>query len=101
MDLVEVGRTWLTLDFVFSIKAQVADSEGLGGKISEEDKKTILAAVKEKTEWLEDHPNAEAEDYEDQLSEIQAVIGPISAKLYGGGAPGGGDDQVPFSHDEL
>jgi len=72
----------------------------MGGKISDEDKKTILAAVKEKTDWLEDHPNAEAEDYEDQLSEIQATVGPISAKLYGG-AGGAGEEDVPFSHDEL
>ncbi|KAK1925850.1 heat shock protein 70 family [Papiliotrema laurentii] len=87
-------------NFVFSIKGQINDAEGLGGKISEDDKQTILAAVKEKTEWLEEHPSAEAEDYEDQLSEIQAIVGPISAKLYGGGAPGG-DDEIPFSHDEL
>ncbi|NXD32256.1 BIP protein, partial [Spelaeornis formosus] len=86
-------------NFVFSIKGQINDAEGLGGKISEDDKQTILAAVKEKTEWLEEHPSAEAEDYEDQLSEIQAIVGPISAKLYGGGAPGG-DDEIPFSHDE-
>lgn len=89
----------LTVDFVFSLKSQVNDPEGMGGKISEDDKKTILDAVKEKTEWLEDHPNAEAEDYEDQLSEIQAIVGPISSKMYGGGA--GGDEQAPFSHDEL
>jgi heat shock protein 5 len=59
-------------DFVFSLKGQVNDPEGMGGKISEDDKATILAAVKEKTEWLEDHPEAEAEE---QLSEIQAIVG--------------------------
>jgi len=52
----------------------VNDPEGMGGKISEEDKETILAAVKEKTEWLEEHPNVEAEDYEDQLSEFQSIV---------------------------
>lgn len=72
----------------------------MGGKISEDDKETILAAVKEKTEWLEEYPNAEAEDYEEQLAEIQATVGPISAKMYGG-AGGAPDDEVPFSHDEL
>lgn len=91
-------RLGLTADFVFSLKSQVNDPEGMGGKITEDDKKSILEAIKEKTEWLEEHPNAEAEDYEDQLSEIQAIVGPISSKMYGGA---GGDDQVPFSHDEL
>ena len=47
----------------------------MGGKISAEEKETILAAVKEKSEWLEEHPNAEAEDYEEQLSELQATVG--------------------------
>lgn len=73
----------------------------MGGKLSSDDKETILEAVKEKSEWLEENPEAEAEDYEDQLSELQATVGPITAKLYSGGAGGGDNDQVPFSHDEL
>ena len=109
----------LSVDFVFSLKSQVNDPEGMGGKITDDDKETLLAAVKEKTEWLEENPQAEAEDYEDQLSELQRIAGvsitpashretylstsqPISAKLYGaGGAGGPSDDEVPFSHDEL
>ena len=86
-------------NFVFSLKNQVGDAEGMGGKLSSDDKETILEAIKEKTTWLEENPDAEAEDYEDQLSELQATVGPITAKLYSGGA--GGDDDVPYSHDEL
>lgn len=47
----------------------------MGGKISSDDKETILAAIKEKTEWLEEHQDVEAEDYEDQLAELQAAVG--------------------------
>ena len=61
-------------DFVFSLKSQVNDAEGLGGKLSEDDKETILAAVKEKTEWMDEHQQAEAEDYEEQLSELQSIV---------------------------
>ena len=46
----------------------------MGGKISEEDKETILAAIKEKSDWLEENPDAEADDYEEQLSAFQAVV---------------------------
>ncbi|WWC88634.1 chaperone DnaK [Kwoniella dendrophila CBS 6074] len=89
-------------NFVYSMKAQVADKEGLGGKLSDEDKETINAALKEKTEWLEENPTAEAEDYDEQLSELQAAVAPITAKLYGGaGGSSYDDDQQPFSHDEL
>jgi hypothetical protein len=31
--------------------------------------------LKEKTTWLEENPEAEAEDYEDQLSELQSTVG--------------------------
>ncbi len=53
----------------------MADQEGMGGKISDADKKTVLAAIKEKQDWLEENPEAEVEDFEEQLSEIQAIVG--------------------------
>ena len=65
----------LISDFVFSLKNQVGDAEGLGGKLSKDDKESILDALKEKTSWLEENPEAEAEDYEDQLSELQSTVG--------------------------
>lgn len=46
----------------------------MGGKISADDKETILAAVKEVTDWLDENPSAEAEDYEDKLSELQSKV---------------------------
>jgi heat shock protein 5 len=46
----------------------------MGGKLSADDKETILGAVKEATEWLDENPSAEAEDYEDKLSELQAKV---------------------------
>ncbi|KAK4689704.1 endoplasmic reticulum chaperone BiP, partial [Tremellales sp. Uapishka_1] len=84
-------------NFVFSLKSQMADQEGMGGKLSSDDKKTILAAIKEKTDWIEENPEAEAEDFEEQLSDIQSTVGPITAKLY----QGAGGDEMPFNHDEL
>jgi len=89
-------------NFAFSLKSQVADTEGMGGKLTADDKETILGAVKEATEWLDENPSAEAEDYEDKLSELQAKVAPITSKLYSGAGGAGGDEQMPFgSHDEL
>ncbi|ODO00221.1 chaperone DnaK [Cryptococcus amylolentus CBS 6273] len=88
-------------NFIFSLKSQVGDAEGLGGKLSEDDKDTVLSAIKEKTEWLEEHPQAEAEDYEEQLSELQATVAPITSNLYSGGGSAY-DEEMPFGgHDEL
>ena len=91
--------------FVYSLKSQLGDQEGLGGKIDDDDKKTILDAVKETTEWIEEYgQSATAEDLEEKLSEVQNIVNPITSKLYAGNDYASGDDyeQEPFhSHDEL
>ncbi|KAK7440063.1 ATPase with role in protein import into the ER [Stygiomarasmius scandens] len=90
--------------FVYGLRTQVNDEEGMGGKISDEDKKTILATIKEATEWIDDNSqSASVEDLEEKLAEIQGVVNPITAKLYsGGGSSYDDDDDEPMrDHDEL
>jgi len=54
--------------FIFSLKSQVGDQEGLGGKLSEEDKKTILATIKETGDWIDEKgTGASAEELEEKL----------------------------------
>ncbi|KAH8115097.1 hypothetical protein DFH11DRAFT_1508362, partial [Phellopilus nigrolimitatus] len=81
---------------------------GLGEKLEDDDKKALLAAVKEATEWVDaEGATAALEELEEKLQEVQSIITPITSKLYSGGggdyAPGSDDDdQEPFrSHDEL
>jgi len=86
-------------NYAFSLKNQVNDEEGLGGKLDEEDKETLIDAIKETTEWLEENGStATAEDFEEQKEKLSNVAYPITSKLYSGA--GGGDDE-PSSHDEL
>ncbi|KAG0707143.1 heat shock protein 70 family [Suillus ampliporus] len=90
--------------FVYGLKSQLGDQTGLGGKIDDDDKKTILAAIKEATEWIDDNgQSATTEDFEEKLSEIQSVVSPITSKLYseGGGASEPEDDASYYDHDEL
>jgi heat shock protein 5 len=94
--------------FVYGLKTQIGDQDGLGGKIGDEDRKTLLALTKETTEWIDSEgQTASAESLEEKLAEVQAVVNPITSKLYqdagpGGYGPGEGDEQEPFrSHDEL
>ncbi|KAF7508650.1 hypothetical protein GJ744_009042 [Endocarpon pusillum] len=91
-------------NYAFSLKNQVNDAEGLGGKIDEEDKETILEAVKEANDWLEENAaTATSEDFEEQKEKLSNVAYPITSKLYSGGAggmPDYGDDE-PSGHDEL
>ncbi|RMD43432.1 hypothetical protein DV735_g1780, partial [Chaetothyriales sp. CBS 134920] len=92
-------------NYAFSLKNQVNDEDGLGGKIDEDDKETLLEAVKEAQDWLEENAStAEKEDFDEQREKLSSVAYPITSKLYGGagGAPDyGDDDDEPNLHDEL
>ncbi|KAJ5267156.1 Endoplasmic reticulum chaperone BiP [Penicillium angulare] len=87
-------------NYAFSLKNQVNDDEGLGGQVDEDDKQTILDAVKETIDWLEDNAaTATAEDFEEQKEQLSSVAYPITSKLYGSAPPP--EDDEPVDHDEL
>jgi len=57
--------------FVYGLKNQINDSEGLGAKLDDDDKKTILDAVKEATEWIDENgSSASVEDLEEKLAGV-------------------------------
>jgi heat shock protein 5 len=88
-------------NYAFSLKNQVNDENGLGGQIDEDDKQSILDAVKEVNDWLEDNAaTATMEDFEEQKEQLSGVAYPITSKLYGSAAPNEDDDE-PLDHDEL
>ncbi|KAI9691147.1 MAG: ATPase with role in protein import into the ER [Bathelium mastoideum] len=94
-------------NYAFSLKNQVNDEEGMGGKIDEDDKETILEAVKEAQDWLsENAESATTEDFNEQKEKLSGVAYPITSKMYGGAGGAGGmpdydnDDDVP-EHGEL
>merc|ERR1712136_590051 len=78
--------------YAYSLKRQVEDKEQLGGKISDEDK--------EKLDWLKDHEESSAEEFDAQKKEIEEVANPIVAKLYGN-APPSEEEPAPDHGDEL
>ena len=60
-----------------------------------------MATIKEATEWVESNgQTAMSEALDEKLSPVQAIVQPITSKLYEGGAGGGGGSSPP-SHDEL
>lgn len=93
-------------NYVFSLKGQANDEEGLGGKIDAEEKETLLEAVKEASDWLEENgAEATSEDFDEQKEKLSNVAYPITSKLYSGGAPGEApepeDEAEDAGHDEL
>ena len=95
-------------NYVYSMKNTLGDGEkGVADKIGDDDKETIEKALEEVNEWLDDNQDAEKEDFEEKLKEVQDTCSPIISKVYqeSGGAPGGGgdfggDDDLD-GHDEL
>lgn len=88
-------------NYAFSLKNQVSNEEGLGGQIDEDDKQTILDAVKEVHDWLDENgASATTEDFEEQKEQLSNVAYPITSKLYGS-AGAADEDEEPVGHDEL
>merc|ERR1712060_273642 len=88
-------------NYVYSMKNTLSDPEkGVADKISDDDKDTVEKALEEVNEWLDDNQEAEKEDFEEKLKEVQDACSPIISKVYreSGGAPGGGGD---FGDDDL
>jgi len=78
-------------NYIYSMKNTVEDKEKLAEKLAEEDKTTIQNAIKEHQEWLSANPEAEQEDYETHLKDLQGICDPIIAKVYKqSGGPGQG-----------
>lgn len=85
--------------YVYNMRNQINDK--VGEKMEGDEREKIEAATKEALEWLDDNPNAEKEELEEKLKEVEGVCSPIIAAVYrrsGGGATAAeeGDD-----HDEL
>jgi heat shock protein 5 len=60
--------------YAYNMKNQLDDEEkGLGGKVTAEQKETLLAAVNEALEWMEGNAEATAEEYKDKLKELEKV----------------------------
>jgi molecular chaperone DnaK (HSP70) len=79
--------------YAYSLKNQVGDKEKLGGKLSEEDKKTITDAIEKSISWMDKNHEASTEDLKKQKKELEDVVQPIVSKLYqGAGGQEGGQE---------
>lgn len=95
-------------NYAHSLKNQV--NGDLGEKLDEDDKETLLDAVNDVLEWMEDNMDtAITEDFEEKFESLSQVAYPITSKLYGGAGTAYNDeddeeeddDDDYFEHDEL
>jgi len=81
--------------FLYSTKTQVADK--LGKKLGASEKKTVEDAIAEGISWMESNDDAEVEEFQEKLKEVQDAVQPIIAQAMAQG----GDDEDLDNHDEL
>ncbi|CDY22648.1 BnaC08g42820D [Brassica napus] len=65
--------------YVYNMKSSL---EKLAEKISEEEKEKMEEVLKEALEWLEENVNAEKDDYEEKLKEVESVCNPVIKSVY-------------------
>jgi heat shock protein 5 len=89
--------------YCYNLKNQLEDEEkGLADKISEDEKETIETLVQEALDWLDENEEADKDELQDKLKELQKEINPIIGALYGdagAGAGAGGDDFDDFDEE--
>ncbi|ORY88686.1 heat shock protein 70 family [Lobosporangium transversale] len=91
-------------NYLYSVKNQVTDDSQLGAKIDADDKKTILDAIATKISWLESEgASATKEELDEKKEEIEAIVNPITSKLYGssGGSGTPPSEEMPFARRAL
>jgi len=86
--------------YSYGLKNQLNDKEKLGGKISDDDKEKMEAAIDEAIKFLDDNPDAEPSEYKDAKKTLEDTATPIITKLYQGQAPPPGADGSDSEDDE-
>jgi heat shock 70kDa protein 1/2/6/8 len=84
-------------NYAFSLRAALKDEQGIGQKLSADEKKKVEDAIDKLIKWLDANPRAESSEYDAKKAELEAVANPIISKAYGqaGGAPGGMPGGMP------
>jgi len=84
------------------MKNSVEDKDKLADKIEEDDKSKIKDALTDAQDWLNANQDAEKDDFEDKLKELQAICDPVIQKVYqatGGQVQGGDASDEEFDED--
>ncbi|KAI8646330.1 hsp71-like protein [Parasitella parasitica] len=76
--------------YAYNLRNTLQD-EKVGGKLPDDDKQKLQAAIDECISWMDNSQEASKEEYESRQKELEETANPIMMKFYqeNGGAPGG------------
>ena len=75
--------------YLYNLKNSINDT--LEGKLSEEDKTSMTTCIDDALIWLEDHPAAEKDEYDEKQKEVETLVNPIIKKAYESANAGNGE----------
>jgi len=88
--------------YLYNLKNTLEDDEkGLADNISAEDKKELQDMIDETLDWMDENPEADKEDYDEKMKEVEQIANPIMRNVYAGGAGGADEDMGDFDDGEL
>ena len=88
--------------YLYNLKNTLEDDEkGLADNISAQDKKELQDIIDETLDWMDSNPEADKEDYNEKMKEVEQIANPIMRNVYAGGSGGGASDEGDFDDGEL
>lgn len=89
--------------YIYNMRSTINEKDKLADKIDSDDKEKIESTLKEALEWLDDNQNAEKDDFDEKLKEVEAVCNPVIKQVYdkSGGGSSSADSQDEEPNDEL
>lgn len=87
--------------YIYSMKSTINDKDKLADKIDSDDKTKIESALKDALEWLDDNQNADKDDYDEKMKELEAVCNPVIKMAYEKSGGSSTDSAENEAYDEL
>merc|ERR1712232_879027 len=88
--------------YLYNLKNTLDDDEkGVSDNISAEDKKELQDMIDETLDWMDENPEADKEDYDEKMKEVEQIANPIMRNVYAGAGGDGDEDAGDFGDDEL
>eukprot|EP01083_Nonionella_stella_P057140 150135_1 len=87
--------------YVFNLRNEVEKDDGMGGKMSTEDRDDVREAVKDTIAWLNSNAEADKEAFDEKKAELEELMRSVTGQAGGEEGGGAGDDEEEEGHDDL
>jgi len=69
-------------NYIYSMRSTIEDPNKLANKLDSDDIETMSEALRDAQTWMYSNDDADKDEYEEHMKDLQAVCDPIIAKVY-------------------